>query len=85
MKAAAAGIHVDDLEVTTEGTVDLRDLFELADTRAGFANIFVEIAVRSPADESALAERGHTVTATSPVYDTVTNPVRTRLSLRRIE
>ncbi len=82
-KAASAGVDIDDLEVTLEAPADLRGLLELAAVRPGLAGVKAIVVVRSEADDAALEALAEAVGRTSPVYDTLANPVPIELSVDR--
>lgn len=70
--AAARGIHIESLESTLEGDVDLQGFLGLSDhVRPGYQAIRVTFTVRSDASPEQLRE----LAKFSPIYDTVTNPV----------
>jgi uncharacterized OsmC-like protein len=83
-KAAIRGIEIEELEVTIEAAVDLRGVFELDTIRAGLAGAVVIMRIRSDADDAELNELGQTVTRTSAVYDSLTNPVPMQLAVQRL-
>jgi uncharacterized OsmC-like protein len=80
-KAASAGVDIDELEVTLAAPVDFRGLLEVAPVRPGLAGVRATIAVRSEADDVALEALAEAVRRTSPVYDTLANPVPIELSV----
>jgi uncharacterized OsmC-like protein len=81
-KAALAGVAIEELEVTTEGRVDLQGLFELDEAvTPRFAGITVTVSVRSEAEPSVLEALGLTVSRTSPAYDALANPVPIELKV----
>jgi uncharacterized OsmC-like protein len=83
-KAATRGVHIDELQVNIEATVDLRGVFELAAVRAGLASAIVTVKVRSAADDATLDELGQAVTRASAVFDSLANPVPLRLAVQRL-
>lgn len=83
-KAALRGVAIDELEVLTEGTVDLRGLLELDDVPAAFAGIKVTLRVHSGADDTALRELGQTVARTSPTFASLSEPVPMQLAVQRL-
>jgi uncharacterized OsmC-like protein len=80
-QAAASGVDIDELEVTLEASVDLRGQFELAAVRPGLAGVQARVAVRSEADNPAVEALGEAVGRTSPLYDTLVNPVPIEISV----
>jgi uncharacterized OsmC-like protein len=83
-KAAMRGVHIEELEIAIEATVDLRGVFELASVRAGLAGARVTVRVRSSAADPVLDELGQLVTRTSAVYDSLANPVPIELAVQRL-
>ena len=83
-KAALQGVEIDALEVTVEGRVDLRGLFELGSAYPRFSDVTVTVGVRSEADDAVLDGLGETTGRTSPVYDSLANPVSLQLRVRRL-
>jgi uncharacterized OsmC-like protein len=83
-KAASADVEIDQLEVTLEAPVDFRGLLELAPVRPGLAGVKATVTVRSEADDAALEALAEAVGRTSPVYDTLANPVPIELSVDRV-
>src|SRR5215510_9615032 len=70
--AAARGIHIESVESTLEGDLDLRGFLGLSDeVRRGYKEIRVNFTVKSDATAEQLEE----LTKLSPVYDIVSNPV----------
>ena len=84
IQATTRGIDIDELEVTLEGWVDFRGQFELAPVRPGLGGIKATVSVRSEADDDALEALGESVGLTSPVYDTIANPVPIEASVDRL-
>lgn len=82
-KAAAAGVAIDELEVITQGRVDLRGLLELHDVPAAFSDVSVTVHVRSGANATVLEQLGATVTRTSPVYRSLVVPVPVELRVQQ--
>lgn len=82
VKATMLDIEIDELDVEVAGTVDLRGLFELGSVASRFSEISVTVHVRSDADEAVLEELGQTTSRTSPVYDSLANPVPLQLHVR---
>ena len=83
IQAAAAGVDIDELEVTLEARVDFRGQFELAPVRPGLGGVKATVAVRSEADDATLEALGQAVGRTSPVCDSLANPVPIELSVTR--
>lgn len=83
-KAALQGVAIEALEVTVEGRVDLQGLFELGSARSRFSDVTVTVGVRSEAEDAILDGLGQTASRTSPVYDSLTNPVPLQLRVHRL-
>lgn len=83
-KAALKGVPIHALEVTVEGRVDLQGLFELGSACSRFSDITVTVGVRSDAEDAALDDLGQTTSRTSPVYDSLVNPVPLQLRVQRL-
>lgn len=83
-RAAAAGVDIDELEVALEAEVDLRGRFELGPVRPGLGGIKATVMVRSPATDETLDTLGEAARSTSPVYDTLANPVPIELAVDRL-
>jgi len=84
MKASLMGIKIDDLDVVTEGFVDLKGLFEADDdTPARLQDIIVSIQVRSDVDSDTIQKIAKNVQRTSPVIDSLVNPVSIDLTAEK--
>ena len=80
--AAAHGIKVESLEYTMEGDVDLHGFLHLSDTiRPGFQNIRVKARVKADAPRAKIQELLEYAMKTSPVMDTLRNPVPVTVEL----
>jgi uncharacterized OsmC-like protein len=76
--AAARGIRIESVESTLEGDLDLRGFLGLSDqVRRGYKEIRVNFSVKSDASPEQLRE----LTAFSPVYDIVSNPVPVTITI----
>ena len=76
--AAARGIHIESIESTLEGDLDLQGFLGLSDhIRRGYKEIRVTFNVKSDASPEQLAE----LTRFSPVFDTVSNPVPVSIAI----
>lgn len=82
--ATRRGVVIDDLEVTVEGTVDLRRLFDLDPAAPGVRGVDVRIEVRSDADDGVLEELGRLSSRTSPGYAALAEPVPVELVVGRL-
>ncbi len=70
--AAARGIHIESLESTLEGDLDLQGFLGLSDqVRPGYQAIRVTFTVQSDANPEQLRE----LAKFSPIHDTIANPV----------
>jgi len=80
--AAAQGIKVSSLEYTMEGDVDLHGFLQLSDKiRPGLQNIRVKARVKADAPRAKIQELLDYATKTSPVMDTIRNPVPVTVEL----
>ena len=80
-RAAACGIHIDELESDVEGELDARGLLGVADAaRPGFRAIRVRVRART----NATAEQLRLFSATSPVYDMLVNPVPVSIQMQHM-
>ena len=82
-EAALRGVTIEDLEVTVEGSVDLRGAFELADVPVPFSGVAIKIHVTADADDAALEELAEASRRTSPMYQSFVNPVPMQVGLER--
>jgi len=81
LKASLEGIEIEELDVVTEGKVDLKGLFEVDDnTPARLLDVTVTIHVRSNSDDASIQKIADKLHNTSPVLDTLINPVSIELS-----
>jgi uncharacterized OsmC-like protein len=81
--AAARGIEVTQMEYDVEGDVDVRTFLGLAGPRAGFTAIRVTGRVASPnATDEQLQELCTYVQDTSPVLDSLANPIPVTTTLQ---
>jgi uncharacterized OsmC-like protein len=81
--AAAQGISVEALEFTMEGDVDLHGFLNLSDkVRPGLQNIRVKARVKADAPRAKIEELLAYATKTSPVMDTIRNPVPVTVELQ---
>ena len=80
--ASARGIKIDKLELSLEGTIDLRGMLGLEEgVRNGFHRIDVTIRIKSDAPPEKLKELCRLAEKHSPVFDIVTNPVPVELKI----
>ncbi|MCI4340434.1 MAG: OsmC family protein [Thermoplasmata archaeon] len=81
--AAAMGIKVHSLEYTLEGDVDLHGFLKLSDTtRPGLQNIRITARVKADAPRAKIQELLDHATSTSPVLDSLRNPVPVSVELK---
>ena len=78
--ASVAGITIRDLRIDLEGDLDLHAFLGLADGHAGFSAIRVAVHLDTDADEAAVAELHRKVAATSPVGQTLSQPIPVEIS-----
>ena len=77
--AAARDIRIESVESTLEGDLDLRGFLGLSDqVRHGYKELRVNFTVKSDASPEQLRE----LTAFSPVYDIVSNPVPVTINIK---
>lgn len=80
--ASAQGIRVESLEYTMEGDVDLHGFLNLSHkVRPGFQNIQVKAYVKADAPRAKIQELLDYAMKTSPVLDTLRNPVPVSVEL----
>ena len=73
--ALLRGITVSSLSVEIEGTLDLKGLFMVDDTRPGFQDLNYVFNIESPDDEQEVRKLAEEVIAHCPVVDSLINPV----------
>ena len=74
--AAARGVHLDEVESTLEGDMDVRGALGLSDEAPNrYRNIRVTFRIKSDAPAEKLAELVARAQSRSDVFDTVSNPV----------
>ncbi len=81
--AALRGVGIEELAVDLEADLDLRGLFQLAPVRPGISGIRAKVRVRSDADEEVLEELARLTARTSPIHDSLSNPVPIESSVER--
>lgn len=80
--AAAQGIHVEKLELSLEGDLDLQGFLGLSDTvRPGYQSITVNYRLKSDAPRDKVEALCNYVQKTSPVMDMLRNPVTVNVNL----
>jgi uncharacterized OsmC-like protein len=79
--AAARGIHIESIESTLEGDLDLQGFLGLSDqVRPGYKEIRVRFTIKADAP----AEELKKLTKLSPVYDIVSNPVPVSIAITTV-
>lgn len=81
--AALRGVGIEELTVDLEAELDLRGLFQLAPVRPGISGIKAKVRVRSDVDEEVLEELARLTALTSPIHDSLSNPVPIESSVER--
>ena len=80
--AAAKGIHIDEMESSFEGDLDLRGLLGLPGAkRNGYEEIRVRVKVKADASREEIEELVKLAERRSPVYDIVTNAVPVKVTI----
>ena len=83
--AAARGIHIEEVESTFEGDIDLQGFLELDKTvRNGFQGIRVNFKVKAEVPDDKLQEIVELGTGHSPVFDSLTNGVPVSVTAQRL-
>jgi len=84
--AAAQGIHIDELQIDLEGSLDLRGFLGISeDVRRGYETIQVTFRVKSDASEEKIKELVELAQKRSPVFDIVTNQTPVSVRVERVE
>jgi uncharacterized OsmC-like protein len=79
--ASVQGIHLDDVETSSEGDMDARGLFGISDqVNKGYSHIRVNMRVKSDADVDTLTE----MALYSPVYDVISRGIPVDFTLTKI-
>lgn len=79
--AAARGFKIDDIRSEYEGGIDLRGFLDIdPNVPRGYREIRVKFKVKGDVDEATVQE----LVRKSPVYDTLTNPVRIKVEVEKI-
>ena len=82
-QAAAKGVKIEQLDVVAEGHLDLRGFLGLSKgVRRGFTNIDVTFHVKCNASEEQIEELCRLAQKYSPVFDTVSNPVKVNVRVQ---
>jgi putative redox protein len=84
LKATMEGVAVRSIEVSAEGTLDLKGLFGFGTSdRAGVNGIRIHLTVDADADDGTLEALLSSVWTSSPVIDALVNPVDIDIALSR--
>ena len=79
--ASVQGIHLDDVETSSEGDMDARGLFGISeDVNKGYSRIRINMRVKSDADVETLTQ----MAMFSPVYDVVSRGIPVDFTLTKI-
>jgi len=80
--AAGRGLKIDEIRSEYEGDIDLRGLLDIDPTvRPGYREIRVKFRVKGDIDAATVQE----LVRKSPVFDTLSNPVRIRVDVEKID
>jgi uncharacterized OsmC-like protein len=83
--AAARGIHIEEVESSLEGDIDLHGFLELdKNVRNGYQGIRVAFKIKADVPDSKLQELGQLGTAHSPVFDSLTKGVPISVTAQRL-
>ncbi len=82
--AALREVHVHELEIEVEGTINLPSFFGILEGNPGYTQIRVTIYTRCDADPRLLDEIAYRAVQLSPVVNTVRHPVDVQYTVRSI-
>ncbi|MFZ0710458.1 MAG: OsmC family protein, partial [Terrimicrobiaceae bacterium] len=83
--AAARGIHIDEIESSLEGDIDLNGFLELdKNVRNGFQGIRVNFKIKADVPDEQLQQIGLLAPGRSPVFDSLTNGVPVSVTTERM-
>ena len=83
--AAARGIHIQEVESSLEGDIDLHGFLELdKSVRRGFQGIRVNFKIKADVPDEQLSEIAKLGSAHSPVFDSLTNGVPVSVTATRM-
>ena len=83
--AAARGIHIDEVESSLEGDIDLNGFLELdKNIRNGFQGIRVNFKIKADVPDEQLQQIGLLAPGRSPVFDSLTNGVPVSVTTERM-
>lgn len=74
-RAAQMGLELENLEIETHGTLDLRGSLELAEVPNGFPKIDYTVRIKSKASPAEIEELHQSVMRTSPNYYHISQPI----------
>lgn len=84
--AQALGIAVDDISITAEGDLDVRNLFGISDAvRAGFTGIRLNVTLSGPETEERYQQLRAAVDAHCPVLDLFTNETPVEVTVHKAQ
>lgn len=81
-QATVRGVELDSLEVDVSGDIDLNGFFGLAPVNPAISDVDLAFRVRSEADRDVLDEILEATRSLSPVFNSVTRPVRVETRLQ---
>ncbi len=82
--AAARGIHIEEVESSLEGDIDVRGFLELdKNVRNGYQGIRVNFKIKADVPDEQLQELCNLGSAHSPVFDSLTNGVPVAVTAQR--
>lgn len=84
MKATAKGVTIESLEITVEGSLDLKVLLGLKEGRRGLSEVKVIFNVKSSAPQEILNEIYQEVVSESPVGSTLVNNVSIAAKINKL-
>lgn len=83
--AAARGIHIDEVESSLEGDIDLNGFLELdRNVRNGFQGIRVTFKIKADVSDDQLQQIGQLGPGRSPVFDSLTKGVPVSVTTERV-
>jgi len=83
--AAARGIHIDEVESSLDGDIDLLGFLDLDENvRNGFKSIRVNFKIKADLSDEQLQQIGQLAPDRSPVFDTLTNGVPVSVNAERL-
>lgn len=83
--AAARGIHIEEVESSLDGDIDLHGFLNLdSSVRKGYQGIRINFKIKADAPDDQLQEIVQLGTSYSPVFDSLTNGVAVRVNAQRM-